>query len=98
MGHSASISKMPTGMPMRDWFNTVPNDGLIRYLHWFNRERLLIASPKAIAEVLVTKNYDFVKPGLVRAGLGRILGVGILLAEGDEHRVGATSLTTYYQY
>ncbi|KAF4548105.1 Cytochrome P450-like protein 56 [Elsinoe fawcettii] len=86
MGHSARIAKEPTGIPMRDWANEVPNDGLIRYLHWFNAERLLVTSPKALAEVLVTKNYDFIKPKLVREGLGRILGVGILLAEGDEHK------------
>lgn len=54
----------------------------------FNMERLLITKPKALGEVLTTKSYNFVKPLPLRAGVGRILGVGILLAEGDEHRVG----------
>ena len=54
----------------------------------FNMERLLITSPRALSEVLTTKSYIFVKPKPMRAGLGRILGVGVLLAEGDEHRVG----------
>ena len=53
----------------------------------FNEERLLATSPKVLGEVLVTKNYDFIKPALVREGLGRLLGVGVLLAEGDEHKV-----------
>jgi cytochrome P450 len=53
----------------------------------FNMERLLITSPKALGEVLTSKSYNFIKPRQLRAGLGRILGVGILLAEGDEHRV-----------
>ena len=66
--------------------NSIPNDGLIRYLGLFNQERLIITKPKALAEVLVSKNYDFTKPGLVRQALSRILGVGVLLAEGDEHR------------
>lgn len=87
MGHSERIMKEPTGIPMRDWANEVPNDGLIRYLHWFNNERVLITSERALSEVLVTKNYDFIKPNLIRTGLARILGVGILLAEGDEHKV-----------
>ena len=52
-----------------------------------NSERLLIANTQALNEVLTTKSYDFVKPSLVRNGLGRILGVGIILAEGDEHKV-----------
>lgn len=43
-------------------------------------------SAKALAEVLVTKNYDFQKPASMRWGLSRILGVGLLLAEGDEHK------------
>jgi len=49
-------------------------------------ERLLITSPKALAEVLTTKNYEFQKPSNVRFNLGRLLGVGLLLAEGDEHK------------
>ena len=77
----------PTGVPLRDWATTIPNDGLIYYRTVFNNERLLITTPKALGEVLVTKNYEFVKPWQVRAGLGRILGIGLLLAEGDEHKV-----------
>lgn len=64
----------------------MPNDGLIRYLGLLNQERVLVSSPKALAEVLVTKNYDFIKPGMIRFSMSRILGVGLLLAEGDEHK------------
>lgn len=51
-----------------------------------NQERVLLTSSKAISEVLVTKSYDFVKPPAFRWSLGRILGIGVLLAEGDEHK------------
>ncbi|GAM88387.1 hypothetical protein ANO11243_064200 [Dothideomycetidae sp. 11243] len=85
-GHGLKIIRDPTGVPMREWNNEVPNEGLIRYTSFLNSERLLVTGPKALAEVLVTKNYDFVKPNQVRAGLGRIAGEGILLAEGDEHK------------
>lgn len=44
--------------------------------------------------MLNTKSYDFVKPLQIRLGLGRILGVGILLAEGDEHKVSPTHQLT----
>jgi hypothetical protein len=83
--------KEPTGIPMQRWINEVPNDGLIHYFHYGNQSRLMLTSPKAIAEVLVQKSYDFVKPSLVRAGIGSILGVGVLLAEGDEHKVRSRS-------
>ena len=72
---------------MRKWINEVPNDGLIYYNYVFNSERLLITSPKALGEVLVEKNYEFIKPEGIRAGIAGILGVGLLLAEGEEHKV-----------
>jgi cytochrome P450 len=77
---------------------TIPNDGVIRYLGPFNQERLLVTSPKALAEVLVTKNYEFVKPSLVRYALGRILGIGILLAEGDEHKMQRKNLLPAFAF
>jgi cytochrome P450 len=52
----------------------------------FNSERLVLTSPKALSEVLTTRSYDFKRPEQVTAALGRLLGVGILLAEGDEHK------------
>lgn len=85
-GQFPTIFKQPSGTPYREWIENVPNDGLIRYLHVFNAERILLTSPKALAEVLVQKNYEFVKPKLFSENLGRLLGLGILFAEGDEHK------------
>lgn len=75
---------------MSYWINEIPNNGLIRYRVKFNKERVFVTSPKALSEVLVQKNYDFAKPYTLRLGLGRILGVGLIIAEGDEHKVGPT--------
>ena len=90
------IAAEPTGAPMLRWVNEIPNDGLIRYMHLFNVDRLLITSPKALGEVLVQRNYDFVKPAMITSGLGRILGIGVLLAEGEEHKVEPPQ--TYYSF
>ncbi|KAI1416795.1 cytochrome P450 [Hypoxylon sp. FL1857] len=98
MGQFKEIRTRPSGIPMREWVATIPNDGMIRYLAAFNQERLLITKPKALAEVLVTKNYDFQKPGNIRFGLSRILGVGILLAEGDEHRTQRKNLMPAFAF
>lgn len=73
------------------------HDGLIKYSIWF-RERLLITTPQALGEVLVTKNYDFIKPQQLRNGLGRLLGVGILLAEGDEHKLQRKNLMPAFAF
>lgn len=86
MGQFKRIRTEPSGAPMVDWVDEIPNQGLLRYLAIFNAERIIITSPKGLSEVLTTKSYDFQKPYHVRAGIGRILGVGVLLAEGDEHK------------
>lgn len=79
--------KEPVGMPMREWINEIPNEGIIKYNNLFNWENLLITSPAGLGEVLLEKNYDFEKPARIRSVLGRVLGGGILVAEGDEHKV-----------
>ncbi|KAK1249104.1 hypothetical protein MKX07_002620 [Trichoderma sp. CBMAI-0711] len=86
MGHGLKILADKPGAPMREWALTIPNDGLIRYYWFFNRERVLVTSPKALGEVLTTNSYAFQKPENVRTFLGRILGYGVLVAEGDEHK------------
>ena len=86
-GHFHVISRDTTGFPFQRWINETPNEGLIYYRSLFNAERILVTSPKTLAEVLVQKNYDFIKPKLLVGGVRRILGVGVLLAEGDEHKV-----------
>jgi hypothetical protein len=72
----------------------VPNDGVLYYRWMFNESRILVTNPKALAEVLVQRNYEFIKPPRIRMGLGRLLGIGILLAEGDEHKVSLYGLQT----
>lgn len=78
--------------------NTLPHNGIIRYLGFLNEERLLIVSPKALSEVLVTKNYDFEKPGHIRSSVGRILGIGVLLAEGEEHKFQRKNLMPAFSF
>ncbi|KAI0391149.1 cytochrome P450 [Xylariaceae sp. FL0594] len=97
-GQWARIAAEPSGIPMREWISTVPNDGLMRYTGILNAERVLVTGPKALAEVLVTKNYHFQKPQLVRHSLSRILGVGLLLAEGDEHKIQRKNLMPAFAF
>ncbi len=97
-GQWAVLIKEPSGLPMRRWINEIPNNGLIRYKHLFNRDRVLVTSPKGLAEVLTTKSYDFVKPDFMRIGIGQILGVGVLLAEGDEHKMQRKGLMPAFNF
>nr|OQO26998.1 hypothetical protein B0A51_07623 [Rachicladosporium sp. CCFEE 5018] len=96
-GQTRRIMRDRNGGPQQDWEENVPNDGLIRYSMWF-QERVLVTTPKVLGEVLVTKNYEFIKPRQLRNGLGRILGIGILLAEGDEHKRQRKDLMPAFAY
>lgn len=88
MGQSSRLRREPNGQAelYRVWSEQVPNDGVIRYLDMFNSEILIPVSRKALAEVLVQRPYEFIKPPGLVTGLGRILGVGVFLAEGEEHK------------
>ena len=86
MGQFWNMQGLPHGELYRSWVEDIPHDGVIRYLDLFNSERLIVVNPKALAELLVHKTYEFIKPPQLVSGLGRILGVGVFLAEGDEHK------------
>ncbi|KAH8708578.1 cytochrome P450, partial [Phaeosphaeriaceae sp. PMI808] len=62
------------------------NDGIILTRGLFHRDRLIITTPAAIADVLVHKSYDMEKPPWARAFLRKFLGDGLLMTEGDEHK------------
>ena len=57
-----------------------------------NEEHLLLTSPQAMNEVLTTNVYDYAKPQQVRNFLTRTLGPGIILSEGEEHKVRSRPL------
>lgn len=66
---------------------TVPNEGIIRLRVLFNQERLLLTSPEALKEILMTKSYEFHKPSQPSFLFRKLLGNGILVAEGADHKV-----------
>lgn len=76
----------PPGNEFLKWIKTIPNDGLIRFRGFFNVDRIIPTEPRTIADVLVHKSYDFEKPTRLRGFLRRILGDGLIIVEGDEHR------------
>ncbi|KAJ9259222.1 hypothetical protein DTO195F2_5039 [Paecilomyces variotii] len=84
--------------PMRKWARSMPNDGLIRYYTVGNLERVFPTSTAALREVLVNKAYDFAKPRIIQQFLYPIVGHGLLLAEGEEHKVQRKSLMPAFSY
>ncbi|KAF5631726.1 pisatin demethylase cytochrome P450 monooxygenase [Fusarium sp. NRRL 52700] len=66
--------------------------------HLFNQERLVITSPEGLKEVLGQNSYDYVKPHLLRAMVGKILGYGLLLSEGDVHKMQRKNLMPAFSF
>lgn len=76
----------------------IPNNGMIWVRGFFNQWQIMLCSTEAIAEVLVTNSYAFQKPPFISASLGRIIGYGILLSEGDTHKFARRKLLPGFSY
>ena len=69
-----------------EWMRKWPEAPFIRHRSYGNSEVLLVNSLEAHKQVLQTKCYSFVKPAFFRKLLGEIVGKGLLLCEGEEHK------------
>lgn len=67
--------------------DTVPNNGFIRFLDMFNSEIVTLTDPKLVAEFLGPKADHFTKRPKVKKILEGILGNGLVVAEGKDHKV-----------
>lgn len=83
----------PRGRLPLEWMRTIPNDGLIRFRDVFNNSRLIATNHQALLDIMSTNTYDFEKPWKAREFLARILGFGLILSEGNAHRVQRKALT-----
>lgn len=63
----------------------IPNKGLIHCRGILNGERLIVSSPTALAKI-ASDNYTFIKPMAIKLLAGRVLGMGLVLTERDEHK------------
>ncbi|KAI4729451.1 cytochrome P450 monooxygenase [Aureobasidium sp. EXF-10728] len=97
-GQFGRILREPTGYPHREWMEEIENDGLIYYRGLFNMERVMVTTPKALSEAVTLKSYDLIKPPTLIKGLARILGYGVLLTEGQEHKAQRKNLTPAFSY
>lgn len=71
---------------------------MIRFRFFLNQERLIALSPKAIAEITVANAYAFQKPMPARRALTSITGRGLIVTEGDEHRMQRRNLMPAFAF
>ncbi|KAK2734503.1 hypothetical protein FQN57_001667 [Myotisia sp. PD_48] len=97
-GHMKLLTAWPVGLPCQKWAKEVPNAGLLRYYFILNEEKILVTSPKGMADVLVNKTYDYTKPPSTNAALEWATGHGILLAEGSAHKAQRKNLNPAFSH
>ncbi|CAO3684024.1 unnamed protein product [Rhizopus stolonifer] len=61
--------------------------GIFKYHHHWNEPQLVVTDPQLLKQILTTQIYDFSKPDFAIKDLTRVAGIGVLVAEGDVHRV-----------
>lgn len=76
----------------------VENDGYVRLRGVFNRDLILVTSPQGLSEILVSKCYEFRKPPHLEKSLGPVLGHGLVLAEGEEHKVQRRNMMPAFSF
>lgn len=65
----------------------VPNNGLLRFYGKDTNERVVVTGVKALNDILVTNASAFSKPEFIRRRLYVFGGDGLLLSEGETHKV-----------
>ncbi|KAF9088845.1 hypothetical protein BGX29_012357 [Mortierella sp. GBA35] len=84
VGNFLDILQEEAGVPHRRWIEQY--GGIVMYRGLLNNQRILLADQKAIQHVFGTHSYKYTKPTNLARLLGKVIGHGILLAEGDAHR------------
>lgn len=82
-GQFFTIIMQEVGVPQRDWHKQY--GPIIRYFFPFGAERLAVADDDAIKQMTVRNPYNYPKPVRAKLWMVRILGEGVLLAEGTAH-------------
>lgn len=67
--------------------DNIPNAGLIRYLDMFSGETVTVTDPKPIAEFLQTKADNYHKPPAIKRVMEAMLGNGLVVSDGMDHKV-----------
>ncbi|KAI1077638.1 cytochrome P450 78A3 [Whalleya microplaca] len=82
-GQFFDIITQECGVPQRKWHQE--HGPIVRYFFPFGAERLSIADDEALKQMTVKNPYNYPKPVRAKLWMVRILGEGVLLAEGQEH-------------
>lgn len=78
------VSDRPSGDIFLDLAKQYPDREILN-LSAFGSQ-VLVTKPRMLADLLVHKAYDFIKPPNISALLRHVLGDGLIMVEGDQHK------------
>ena len=83
-GQFFTIISTEVGTPNREWHKK--HGPIVRYFFPFGAERLSIADDDALNHMCIKNPYNYPKPDRAKQWMVRVLGEGVLLAEGSPHK------------
>ncbi|KAF7328581.1 hypothetical protein MVEN_02546200 [Mycena venus] len=90
-GQFLTILRNKTCIPQRDWANKY--GPVVRQMGLFGEERLILLSPEALQQFVVTGRLEYPRPQFIRDVMGMIVGYGLFTVTGDEHKQLRKSIT-----
>lgn len=88
----------PPGSTLLPAIKATANQGLVLLRGvFFLVSPVVLTTPEALSEVLNTKSYDYEKPSLARKFLSRVIGDGLVVVEGKEHKRQRKAVTPAFQ-
>ncbi|CAG8806618.1 13958_t:CDS:2 [Cetraspora pellucida] len=83
LGHISSLLKDP----IKSYFHlTKQYGGIFRFHALLNKPHVLIADPKLVKTIFISRSYDFTRLGVTSPMTKDLIGDGLLLAEGVSHK------------
>lgn len=83
LGHSLAIITEEVGVPQRKWHQQF--GPVVRYFYPLGSEKLSFVGDDALKQMTIRNPYNYPKPARAREWMARILGDGVLTAEGEAH-------------
>ncbi|KAI8680921.1 hypothetical protein NCS55_00341000 [Fusarium keratoplasticum] len=95
--HRALVVKgRPSGDLFLDIVEQYPHQDLIALNAL--RNQIFVTNPRLLADVLVHRCYDFAKPTRISSFLRHILGDGLIIVEGDQHKFLRKNTTPAFHF
>jgi len=82
-GQFCEIITTECGVPQRAWH--IEHGPIIRHFFPFGAEHLAVADDNSIHHISIKNPYNYPKPVRAKLWVVRVLGDGVLLAEGSKH-------------